>query len=247
MTKHQKTENLTLVPIDDADVAALAAEARELADDIRVGDDLRFTKGRWHKIVGKDDDDVGATTPFIVDVRNYWRGWIKWIDKAPVFKGFGRPIDGFVSPKRYELPDNDKSKWPREKNGAAKDPWQETFYLVMRDLGDMRLCTWTVTSYYGSKAIGALLKVYTREVKQHAGLMPVVLLSSEVKETVDYGNVDAPVLTIADWQGFGEGAAPAGMPNAPKPDFPKAQKAQEVLPPPPKKSIGDDMDDEIPF
>jgi len=191
MTKHQKTENLkpektenalapeTLAQLDP-DIVALAAEASELADDVRVGDDLRFTKGKWHKIVGKKDVAVGAATSFAVDMRCYRRGWIKWIDKKPVIKGIGRPVDGFVSPKRNQLPDRDTSEWPTE-----QDPWQETFYVVMRDLNDGRLCTWTVTSYYGSKALGALLKVYTREAREHPGLMPVVLLSSETKETTE--------------------------------------------------------------
>jgi hypothetical protein len=268
MTKHQKTQNLktekeemkqktessglpavqpqavtteTLVQLD-ADLVALAAEARELADDIRIGDDLRFTKGRWHKIVGKKDTAVSTTTTFVIDMLSYKRGWIKWIDRKPVFKAIGRPIDGFISPARYRVPDRDDNSWPRDSKGVPQDPWQETFYVVMRDLSDDRLCTWTVTSYYGSKALGALLKIYTRDVKQHAGLMPVVLLSSETKPTVDYGDVEAPLIKIVNWKAFGPDAAPPGM-KLPQPEFPKTQ---EVLPPP-KKSIGDDMNDEVLF
>jgi hypothetical protein len=143
MTKHQKTENLKSVKTEtqhalapetlaqlDPDIAALAAEASELSDDVRVGDDLRFTKGKWHKIVGKKDVTVSATTSFAVDMRSYKRGWIKWIDKKPVFKGIGRPIDGFISPKRNQLPDRDKSKWPTDAKGTPQDPWQETFYVT---------------------------------------------------------------------------------------------------------------------
>jgi len=268
MTKHQKTQQLktekeemkpktessalpavqpqaltpeTLAQLD-ADVAALAAEARGLIDDMRVGDDLRFTKGRWHKIVGKKDVAIGTTTPFVVDVHSYKHGWIKWLDRNPVCKAIGRPIDGFVSPARYRVPDRDESQWPTDSKGVPQDPWQETFYIVMRDLADDRLCTWTVTSYYGSKALGALLKVYAREVKKHPNLMPVVLLSSETKTTTNYGDVEAPVLTIVDWKTFGPDAAPPGM-RLPQPEFPKTQ---EVLLPP-SKSIGGDMDDEIPF
>jgi hypothetical protein len=225
----------------DPDIAALAAEASELSDDVRVGDDLRFTKVKWHKIVGKKDVAVSATTSFAVDMRSYKRGWIKWIDKKPVFKGIGRPIDGFISPKRHQLPDRDKSKWPTVK-GVPQDPWQETFYIIMRDLDDSRLCTWTVTSYYGSKALGALLKAYTREAREHPGLMPVVLLSSETRETIDYGDVEAPVLTVVDWKDFGPDATLPGV-KLPQLEFPKVQ---ELLPPP-TKPISDDMNDEIPF
>jgi hypothetical protein len=72
--------------------------------------------------------------------------------------------------------------------------------------------------------------------------MPVVLLSSETKETADYGDVEAPVLKVVHWQAFGPDAALPGTP-LPQPEFPKAQ---ELLPPP-NKPIGDDMDDSIPF
>jgi hypothetical protein len=229
----------------DADIAALAAEARELTEDIRVGDDLRFKKGNWTKTSDGDATKIGATTPFAVDALSYKRGWIKWIDRKPVFKAIGRPIDGFISPKRERLPDRDENEWPRDARGNASDPWQENFLIVMRDLGDGRLCTWTTTSYYGSKALGAFLKVYTSDRKNHPDQMPVVLLSSETKSTMNYGDIEAPLLTIVEWQPFGQGAAPPGSPSLAPPALPLPQ---EVLPPkailPP---LSKDMDDQIPF
>jgi hypothetical protein len=243
-----KTENTTLPAVQspetmaqlDADIAALAAEARELTDDVRVGDDLRFKKGKWSKTIGDEASKVSATTPFAVDMRSYKRGWIKWVDRKPVYKAIGRPVDGFVSPMRERLPDRDESRWPTDARGVPQDPWQENFSVVMRDLSDGRLCTWTTTSWYGSKALGALLNIYTRTAKQHPDRMPVVLLSSETKTTQSFGDVEAPVLKIVDWQPFGEGAAPPGMRTLPPPALPPVQ--QQVLPP-----IGKDMSDEIPF
>jgi hypothetical protein len=265
MAKHQKTQNLktenteaklktenTTLPVVqqqpetlaqvDADLVALAAEARDLTDDIRVGDDLRFKKGKWAKTIGDEVLKIGATTSFAVDMRSYKRGWIEWRDRKPVRKFIGRPIDGFFSPMRNRLPDLDESGWPTDARGAPQDPWQENFLIVMRDLSDGRLCTWTTTSWYGSKALGALLNVYTRAAKQHPEQMPVVLLSSETKPTTNYGDVEAPVLKVIDWQPFGDGAAPPGMRNLPPPALPPVQQVQQVLPP-----IGKDMSDEIPF
>ena len=231
----------TLVQLD-ADVAALAAEARDLTDDVRVGDDLRFKKGKWAKNIGDEAIKIGATTPFAVDMRSYKRGWIEWRDRKPVFKAIGRPIDGFVSPVRDRLPDRDESSWPRDAKGVPQDPWQENFSIVMRDLSDGRLCTWTTTSWYGSKALGALLNAYVREQKKHPDQMPVVTLSSETKTTTSYGDVEAPVLKVVDWQPFGEGAAPPGMKLSP----PTLPVTQQILPPPRKSIIGDEMDS-IPF
>ena len=247
-----KTENSTLQAAVtkemlvqfDADIAALAAEARDLTDDVRVGDDLRFKKGKWTKTIGDETIKIGSTTSFAVDMRSYKRGWMKWLDRKPVFKAIRRPIDGFVSPPRSRLPDRNKDSWPQDSKGVPQDPWQENFLIVMRNLDDGRLCTWTTTSWYGSKALGALLKVYTREVKEHPGLMPVVLLLSETKETADYGNVEAPVLTIVDWQPFGPDAAPPGTP-LPQPDFPKAP---ELSPPnKPTKTLSEELSDEVSF
>jgi hypothetical protein len=117
MNKQQKSQDLrpentlpavqppeTLVQLD-ADVAALAAEAGELIGDDRVGNDLKFRKGKWTQIVDEEEVKIGVTTPFLVDVLSYKRGWIKWIDKKPVQKIIGRPIDGFISPMRERLDD----------------------------------------------------------------------------------------------------------------------------------------------
>jgi hypothetical protein len=109
VSKHHKpdeTKNLPVITSEedlahlDADIASLAAEANELADDYRVGDDLRFKKGKWIKIVGDKEIVITATMTFAVDIRSYKRGWIKWVDKKPVHKIIGRTVDGFVSPVR---------------------------------------------------------------------------------------------------------------------------------------------------
>jgi hypothetical protein len=230
--------------VAEADITALAAEARELVDEFRVGDDVRFAKGKWSKTVGEKKIEISATMPFAVDVLSYKHGWIKWINRKPILKIIGRPIDGFVSPARERLGDNDKNRWPRNPKGEATDLWQETFAIVMRDLSDERVCTWTVTSYRGSRALGALLGAYVRNYKQHPGAMPVVLLKSETKPTQSFGDIEAPTLIIVDWQRFGPDASPPGMPSLPKPPLPNVQ---ELLPPTKAERVGEEIDDEIPF
>jgi hypothetical protein len=232
------------IGISEADIVALAAEARELNDDTRVGDDLKFTKGKWAQIVGEEKIEISATVVFAADVLSYWRGWIKWEDRKPTFKIIGRPIDGFVSPMRKRLGDLDENRWPRNSRGEPQDPWQENFSLTMRNLTSGRICTWNTTSWYGQKAMGALLTTFTRDCHKHRGCMPVVLLSSEEKTTTNYGDVAAPVLTVVDWQPFGEGTASPGM-RVPPPPLPPVQ---ELLPPSKEtKMLGEAMDDEIPY
>lgn len=118
---------------------------------------------------------------------------------------------------------------------------------MLREINSGDLVTWTTSSWFGQKALGALINAYVRDHKQHAGLMPVVLLLSEDRSTANYGDVAAPVLKVVDWGPFGDDAAPAGSPTlAPAPLPP----VQELLPPAPRNGRqvrGNDMDDEIPF
>ena len=239
-----ENEVAVISEISDADLAALATEARDLNDDTRVGDDLKFNKGKWAQIVGEEKTEISATEPFAADVRSYRRGWIKWEDRKPTLKIIGRPIDGFVSPMRKRLGDLDENRWPRNSRGEPQDPWQENFFLTMRNLTSGRICTWNTTSWYGQKAMGGLLTTFIRDCHKHPSCMPVVLLSSEEKTTTNYGDVAAPVLTIVDWQPFGEGSAPPGMPVPPPPLPP----VHELLPPSKEpKMLGEAMDDEIPY
>src|SRR6516225_8465190 len=147
-TKNPEAESTTTLPAIaapetlaqlNADIATLAAEANELSDDYRVGDDLKFKKGKWTQIAGDTDIGVGPTTTFVVDVRSYRRGWIKWLDKKPVIKLIARPIDGFISPGRERLGDNNNNQWPRDGKGIPQDPWQENFIIVLRNLDKDRL------------------------------------------------------------------------------------------------------------
>jgi hypothetical protein len=229
---------------DDADIAAIGAVARDLLAGDFVGVPLKFQKGKWIKAHGKDNNvQVGATAQFAVDVRSYAFGRIRWENKRPTHKLLGRPIDGFVLPAREPLGDNDQNRWPTGPDGKRQDPWQETHQITMRDLDADELVTWVSATYGGRKTIGNFLKTYAAEAKQHPGQMPIVLLSTHERPHPDFGTVSEPVLTIVDWEQFGEGAAPRGTPLA-------APSAQFVtLPAPRDKRLprGGDMDDEIPF
>ena len=186
---------------------------------------------------------VGATDTFAVDVPSYACGWLQWLNRRPVQKYIYRPIDGFILPTRDRLPDRDKSKWPVDpKDGKRSDPWQENHQIVMKDLTTDELLTWTTTSWYGKKAIGRLIDLYAREAKSHAGLMPVVTLSTRDELSPDYGLIPAPVLAVVDWQAFGAGAAPPGSPATLPLERPRPMLAIEHAPKelPPDDEFGED-------
>ena len=209
----------------DADIAALAGAARNLVTDETP---LKFVKGRWKTYADKDDPEaVGDTETFVVDMLSYACGWVKWENKRPVQKFIYRPVDGWILPTRDHLPDRDKSKWPLDKDGKRSNSWQENHKITMKNTTTGELFTWTATSWYGRKAFGRLLDSYVRDAKKHPGMMPMVVLSSKDEHSPDYGDIPAPVLSIVNWEKFGDGAAPPGSPM-PQPTISTKQLALPV-------------------
>jgi hypothetical protein len=247
-------QKLTAATVNDDDLAALIGAARDLAQSDIIGLPLKFTKGVWTIKVSKDEDcEVTPTQTFVVDSGSYAEGWYKWENKKPVFKIVGRRVDGFISPPRSALPDQDKRQWPVDKNGP-KDPWQEVQLLLLKDLVSDELLTWSNSSYGGRGAIGEFLKAYVAEAKQHPGEDPVVALQSWDRPSLDWGPIPTPRLKIVGWQAFGEDRTPPGNPKRgelmrqallalPKPSAVSAEPAA------PNKTLrrGGDMNDEIPF
>jgi hypothetical protein len=249
--EQQKQNALAIV--NDADLAALAAAARELAPTDIVGLPLKYAKGRWTVRETKDAEvDVRATDPFVVDVLSYREGWFRWENKKPTHKFLGRRVDGFISPPRHVLPEADQDEWPIGPKGPT-DPWQEVQQLVLRDLTTGQLVTWTTNSYGGRLALGELFDNFVTESKKHPALSPVVLLTSYDRPTADYGKVPAPRFKLIDWQAFGEDASPPGEPSRLTALRQQLEALKTVaLPKPtnaaePAKRNGGDMDDEIPF
>jgi hypothetical protein len=232
----------------DADLAVLAATGDQLAGDF-VGTPLRYEKGKWFKQLAKDKrTEIAPGAEFSVDVLSYAHGYIKWEKRKRVFKALGRPIDGFRLPARNQLPDQDEDRWPVNSKGQQEDPWVQTHQVTMRDCSDDTLVTWVTTSWGGRQALGALLKTYAREAKKHSNLMPVVQIASREEQNPDFGPILKPVLQIIDWRAFGEDAAPAGDPTAPLPTLPTQTSVVVPMQRNAKPvSLGDDMDDDIPF
>jgi hypothetical protein len=258
---------------DDTDIAALSGAADNIATSEFVGIPLKFKKGKWLKVLDKNKTiEVGGGETFIVDMKSYACGWIKWQDKKPTHKFVYRPIDGWTMPVRERLPDQDADQWPSP-NGKPQDPWQEIHQFVLKCRHEMTddsgvilndMLTWTTVSYYGRKAVKGLLKAYAKEAKKNAGKMPVVLLKYKIETSPSYGDIDAPLFDIIEWQEFGNGASPPGEPRlhetkhlaalrAAAPDEDSDQDdLVDVTPIRPAKqkmlaSRSSDMDDEIPF
>lgn len=258
MSKIEKPIEQSATPINEADWAALTETAQDLAPSDFIGMPLKFVKGKWLVKTGKEETmEVTATMTFVVDPVSYSEGWVKWVDKRPVVKLVARRVDGWVSPTREALPDQDRSRWPLDAKAGPKDPWAEVQRIVMKCLDDDELLTWESDSYGGRLCLGEFFKAYVSEAKQHLGADPVVLLQSWNRPTTDWGNVATPRMKIIDWRPFGPDRTPPGNPASPTGGN-LARRALETALAPPKpgaapalaiagQSRRDKMDDEIPF
>jgi hypothetical protein len=210
--KTSKPQHTELVPVNDNDAAALASAARELQPSDIVGLQLKFAKGKWIIRESKDDErEVEPTDTFLVDPLSFVDGWIRWENKKPTHKAYGRRVDGFIPPPRGMLPEREESKWPMGAKGP-EDPWQRVQSLLFKELATGELMTWQSSSWGGTGAIGEFLNAWAADYKNHPGQAPVVGLQSWDKPNPDWGRIPTPRLKIVGWQPFGEGATPPGDP-----------------------------------
>jgi hypothetical protein len=241
-----KDENLNNL---NSDLALLSEAAHDLTAGEMVGVPLKFKQGVWSKKNTDDFVKVTATQRFIVDIRSYQHGWIRWQDKRPTHRWMGRKVDGWPLPVRSRLPEPELE--------GPDDPWKETHRIVMRDLGGDDapkpthdgLCTYTTSTVGGKKALGRLIDDYVKLVKEFPGMMPVVYLGSFERPNA-YGGTNAnPLFTIVEWKEFGHGGSPPGRRIA-APPLPQLNYDGDGNVEPTVMSNGKEtkpFDDEIPF
>ena len=158
---------------------------------------LKFNKGEW--LLGEEGKKVPEGATFIANMEDYYRGWVRWWDGKPTDHLIGRVIDRHRVPAREELGDLDESKWEIEPNGARRDPWARTVYLVMRDLSSDEIVCFTTSSDGGRKALVKLADRYDRLRNRYKAKMPVVCLESESYQHSVYGKILKPKFRIVDW------------------------------------------------
>lgn len=169
-------------PSDDSD-NPFAEVGRQAARRI-VGDLLKFSKGDY--LYGQDNDEIALGTRMVANMDQLLRGWIKWADNKPTEQIMGLVVEGFRVPKRDTLGDLDESQWEVDDNGQARDPWQETYYLLLRQLdkdgkplGEEGLFTFTTSSTGGKDAIIDLCAKYGKWMRMRAGDYPIITLDME--------------------------------------------------------------------
>lgn len=174
-----------------------------------VGSLLKFSKGDW--TAGQENTDkFGAKMIAFMD--QLMLGWIRWEDQKPVDTRMGLLIEGFQAPPRdtlgygYEpgIAEPDTSGWEVDATSKEpRDPWQFTYYLVMKD-PDIHddgegFYTFTTSSSGGKSCIGDLCKIYGRKRREgFKDQYPVVVLKvgSYQHSNKQIGKIKVPALPV---------------------------------------------------
>src|SRR5262245_22723965 len=152
-----------------------AAFAHEVNQRNIVGKLLKFSKGDWS--IGQDNEEIEVGTEFIANMEELLRGWIRWDDGKPVDHIMGKVSRAFQPPKRPELGFLDEDEWDTDLNNLPRDPWQESYYLLLKGTGELseELFTFAASSKGGRDAVSKLCEDFSKgRRKQAPDMFPVV-------------------------------------------------------------------------
>ena len=200
-----------------------------------VGKLLVCKKGDWS--LGSDGDDVPAEARFLLLVDTMMRGWLKWHDGRVVEAEMGFVKDSFPVRHRYSLPDSDESQWEKLPDGTPRDPWAQSYRVLLVECraphGDV---TFSGSSYGTALALKEICRVYSAEVALHPGALPVVKLTRKTRPHKQWGTIPGPWFEIVGW--------------ATVEDIKAGRKSQAALAKPKKKAkaqpVAAEINDELP-
>lgn len=190
------TSNITLPP--EKNVYEQYAE--QMSRQRIIGDLLKFSKGEW--LAGRDGELIDEGAELVAGCDGLEIGWTKWQDFKPVEFRMGLLSQGFVPAKRNELPDQDPLMWPRdETSGQPRDPWQASNTLVLMDAETKGLYTFAAASKGALGAVGRLMGIYGKHIRQAPDMLPVVALMSDSYKHSNkaFGRIAFPVLKVTGW------------------------------------------------
>jgi hypothetical protein len=213
-------------PALPADIAAELELFRQAAlEGMRasfLGTLLRFKKGIW--VYGEDKTELDRGTKVVALMNEFRRGYVRWWDGKATGHVVGKISEGFATPPRETLGDNDASLWPAGLSGGKEDPWVFTMYAPLKSIAGDDIYTFATSSDGGVQTVYKLTERYSWLGRKHPGEYPIVALESETYDHPRFGVVHKPKLEIVGWTG--------------RPDV-------ELIDAEPSRRS--EMDDEIPF
>jgi hypothetical protein len=205
-----RTEQRNLAPAGNGHRNAFEAYGAQMAMSTIVGTLIKFNKGDW---VTGDDEDLEENLELVCNMNQLFVGWIKWQDQRPTEHIMGLVVDNYQAPTRNSLGDQNQDDWEVDDQGRARDPWQFSNYIVMKEPGmpatEDNLYTFATSSKGGLGALGNLCKVYGKEMRTREGEYPIVRLGSDSYIHREYGRTKIPLLTVVGWEPEAQFEAPA--------------------------------------
>lgn len=201
-----QVQNLNLNPFEEY--------ASQVAQSRLVGQLLKFSKGDY--LAGQDGEEIPAGRKLVANMDQLALGWIKWVDNKPEQQLMGLLVEGFQAAKRADLGDTDEAVWEIDSQGKARDPWQFSNYLLMKEVGknaDVENCyTFVTSSRGGLQAIGNVCREFGKEMRKRPDEYPIIELGvdSYNHPNKEFGRIKVPVLKIVGWEKkdlFKEGSA----------------------------------------
>jgi len=208
MAKSKELETVT--PTEKKQLANLEMNSFEnygsqMSRSAIVGRLLKFSKGDW--LAGEDDEEIEPGTRFVVNMDQLAIGWVKWVANKPEQQIMGLLVEGHQPQKRESLGDHDETLWEVDQNGKARDPWQFTNYVIMKEPGadgskDDNLYTFASSSKGGLNALGGLCKAYGKEMRTKPDQYPVVEIGvdSYNHPNRELGRIKVPTFKLVDWE-----------------------------------------------
>jgi hypothetical protein len=110
----------------------------------------------------------------------------------------GLLFDDYEMPARESLGDLDPKEWDLGLNNEPQDPWLHQQNIVLQNIDTNELFTFSTTSKTGRRAVGNLLRHYTRMQKNRPDELPVVRLGKGGFQHKDtrVGFVATPVFVV---------------------------------------------------
>lgn len=174
---------------------------RETSGKKWIGKLLKFKKSEGFVTMQDEKEvEIQLGTRVVAMMTSMLDGWIRWEEGKPVAHEMGRLIEGFHSPKREALGDNDKAMWEKDKNGTLRDPWQPANYLVMIDADTREIYTFASGSKGGRSALGELAIAYHKHAKMVPSEVPVIELGKSSYQHSDFGKVYVPTFKVVAWK-----------------------------------------------
>jgi hypothetical protein len=157
---------------------------------------LKFNGNSGEFTFGAEQEELVAGTKLAVDMNSFRRGFICWKDEKVVDEHMVRVIDG--APKdKSELQDHGPYVISEDK----KEGWADQAAVNFRDIASGKEYTFKVSSVSAIRALGTLLKDYSKEYKSHPGELPIITLdsSSFMPKNKAWGKKYSPKLAISEW------------------------------------------------